>query len=214
MWFHLERAIDDKVGRNTSALRDTAALSLTPNSPNMPMRSRSLSATRRLSTSSTHWKTRTPRVRAIIAVMRRVSSVAPTKGSLPEVRRSIRTTRRCVNISAKHMSSRANSISLKISSQPSRSSVDRKSASTTKISLKRWRGRTSYKRSADRRGTRRLHLAAPRATREVPPHAMAWWCLRRRLSPGLFDPPSALDLLVFAQASVREGVLRGTVSWT
>ena len=38
-------------GRSTSAFRDTAAFSLTPNSPNMPMRSRSLSATRRLSTS-------------------------------------------------------------------------------------------------------------------------------------------------------------------
>ena len=59
-----------------------AAFSLTPNSPIMPMRSRSLSATRRLSTSSTHWNTRTPRARSIIAGMRRVSSVAPTKGSL------------------------------------------------------------------------------------------------------------------------------------
>jgi hypothetical protein len=80
----LQRAPLDRSGpgRSTSAFRDTAAFSVTPNSPNMPMRSRSLSATRRLSTSSTHWKTRTPRARSIIAGMRRVSSVAPTKGSL------------------------------------------------------------------------------------------------------------------------------------
>ena len=62
----LQRAPLDRsgTGRSTSAFRDTAAFSLTPNSPNMPMRSRSLSATRRLSTSSTHWKTRTPRARS------------------------------------------------------------------------------------------------------------------------------------------------------
>ena len=40
--------------------------------------------------------------------------------------------------------------------------------------------------------------------------AMGWpW-----LSPGLFDPPSALDLSVFTEASVREGALPGTVTWT
>jgi tetratricopeptide (TPR) repeat protein len=51
----LQRAPLDRsgTGRSTSAFRDTAAFSVTPNSPNMPMRSRSLSATRRLSTSST-----------------------------------------------------------------------------------------------------------------------------------------------------------------
>ena len=38
---------------------------------------------------------------------------------------------------------------------------------------------------------------------------MGWRWLRRRLSPGLFNPPSAQDLSVFAQASVREGALRG-----
>ena len=36
----------------------------------------------------------------------------------------------------------------------------------------------------------------------------------RWLSPGLFDPPSALDLSVFTEASVREGALPGTVTWT
>jgi hypothetical protein len=40
--------------------------------------------------------------------------------------------------------------------------------------------------------------------------AMGW----RWLSPGLFDPPSALDLSVFTEASVREGALPGTVTWT
>ena len=44
--------------------------------------------------------------------------------------------------------------------------------------------------------------------------AMGWRWLRRRLSPGLFDPPSALDLSVFTEASVREGALPGTVTWT
>ena len=46
----LQRAPLDRSGsgRSTSAFRDAAALSLTPNSPNMPTRSRSLSATKRL----------------------------------------------------------------------------------------------------------------------------------------------------------------------
>jgi hypothetical protein len=39
---------------------------------------------------------------------------------------------------------------------------------------------------------------------------MGW----RWLSPGLFDPPSALDLSVFTEASVREGALPGTMIWT
>jgi hypothetical protein len=41
----LQRAPLDRsgTGRSTSAFRDTAAFSVTPNSPNMPMRSRSLS---------------------------------------------------------------------------------------------------------------------------------------------------------------------------
>ena len=40
--------------------------------------------------------------------------------------------------------------------------------------------------------------------------AMGW----RWLSPGLFDPPSALDLTAFTEASVREGAFPGTVTWT
>ena len=35
--------------------------------------------------------------------------------------------------------------------------------------------------------------------------AMGW----RWLSPGLFEPPSALDLSIFAEASVREAHSRG-----
>ena len=40
--------------------------------------------------------------------------------------------------------------------------------------------------------------------------AMGW----RWLSPAPFDPPSALDLTVFTEASVREGAFPGTVTWT
>jgi len=46
--------------------------------------------------------------------------------------------------------------------------------------------------------------------RNLDVHAMGW----RWLSPGLFDAPSALDLSVFTEASVREGALPGTVTWT